>query len=210
MPLKEMPAFIKANKGVRDAILYCTLCCVCLFLQLILMEKNAINIVFDIIIPFTASICFACYAITMAMDRPIILIYPPTVYFVSLLINQLIWVEVGVKDTYPFITMLEMIPYVFFGVCVCTCKFRKTTDIVLRIFSVGLICASIILAVLAIFFRVIIFINTEHYLRNTFSMIAGFFAIIFIYFAMMELIKIAGLKKRKRHKQHETELKAAE
>ena len=90
MPIKEMPAFIKSNKNVRDTLLYCTLSCICLFLQLILMDKNAINIVFDILIPFSASICFACYAITMAMDRPIILIYPPTVYFVSLLINQLL------------------------------------------------------------------------------------------------------------------------
>lgn len=210
MPIKEMPAFIKSNKNVRDTLLYCTLSCICLFLQLILMDKNAINIVFDILIPFSASICFACYAITMAMDRPIILIYPPTVYFVSLLINQLIWVEVGVKDTYPFITMVEMIPYVFFGVCVTTCKFKKLTDIVLRIFSIGLICASITLAVLAIFFRVIIFINNDHYLKNTFAMISAFLAIVFIYFAMMELVKIAGIKKRPRHKHSAEEIKAAE
>lgn len=210
MPIKEMPAFIKANRSVRNSLIYCTLCCVCLFLQLILMDKNAINIVFDIIIPFTASICFACYSITMAMDRPIILIYPPTVYFVSLLINQLIWVEVGVKDTYPFITMIEMIPYTFFCVCAATCKFKKATHIVLKIFSVGLVCASIILAVLAIFFRIIIFINRPHYLMNTFAMISGFFAIIFIYLAMTELIKIAGIKKRTRHKLRENIVEAVE
>ena len=166
--------------------------------------KNVINIVFDILIPITASVCFACYAITMAMDRPIILICPPTVYFVSLLINQLIAVEVGVKDTYPFITLIEMIPYAFFCVCAATCKFKKITDIVLRIFGIGLIIASIVLAVLAVFFRIIIFINRVHYIMNTFAMIASFFAVVFIYSAMLELIRIAGIEKKPRkHKNQE-------
>lgn len=200
MPLKEMPAFVRSNKNVRNALIYCAACCVCLLIQLILMDINAINIIFDILIPFSAAICFACYAITMAMDRPIILICPPTVYFVSLLLNQLICVEVGVKDTYPFITMIEMIPYAFFCVSVATCKFKKITDIVLRVFGIGLICASIVLAVLAVFFRIIIFINRVHYLMNTFAMISGFFAIVFIYSAMIELLKIAGIKKRVRIK----------
>lgn len=196
-----MPAFIKSNINVKNSLMFCVLSCACLIIQLILMDKNAINIVFDIIIPFSAAICFACYSITMAMDRPIILICPPTVYFVSLLLNKLILVEVGVKDTYPFITMIEMIPYAFFCVCVATNKFKKITDILLHIFSIGLVCASIVLAVLAVFFRIIIFINRTHYLMNTFAMIAGFFAIIFIYFSMIELIKIAGIKKRHRKKQ---------
>ena len=200
MPIKEMPAFIKSKTNVKNSLIFCTLSCVCLFIQWILMDKNAINIVFDIIIPFTAAICFACYSITMAMDRPIILICPPTVYFVSLLLNKLILVEVGVKDTYPFITMIEMIPYAFFCVCVATCRFKKITDIVLHIFSIGLMCASVILAILAVCFRIIIFINRTHYLMNTFAMIASFFSIIFIYFSMIELIKIAGIKKHLRRR----------
>ena len=201
MPIKEMPAFIKAHKNVKNSIIFCSLSCLCLFIQLLLMDKNAINIVFDIIIPFSAAVCFGCYSITMAMDRPIILICPPTVYFVSLLLNKLILVEVGVKDTYPFITMIEMIPYAFFCVCAATCKFKKITDVVLHIFSIGLMCASVILAILAVCFRIIIFINRTHYLMNTFAMISGFFAIIFIYFAMIELIQIAGAQKRQRKKQ---------
>lgn len=198
MPIRDMPAFVKSHKNVKNALLYCLATCFCLIIQLILMDRNAISVVFDVIIPFTAAVCFGCYAITMAMDRPIILICPPTVYFVSLLLNQLISVEVGVRDTYPFITMLEMIPYLFFSVCVATCKFKKITDIVLRIFGISLVMVSITLAVLAIFFRIIIFINRTHYLMNTFAMIAGFFAIIFIYSAMIELIKIAGIEKRVR------------
>lgn len=198
MPIKDMPAFVKSHKNVKNAILYSGASCVCLVLQLILMDRNAINVVFDVIIPFTAAICFACYAITMAMDRPIILICPPTVFFVSLLINQLISVEVGVQDTYPFITMIEMIPYAFFCVCVATCKFKKITDIILRVFGIGLVIASVVLAILAVFFRIIIFINRVHYLMNTFAMISAFFAVVFIYSAMIELIKIAGIEKRVR------------
>lgn len=198
MPLKDMPAFVMSHKHVKYAIGYCIASCICLFLELILMDKNAINVVFDIIIPFSAAVCFACYAITMAMDRPIILICPPTVYFVSLLINQLIAVEVGVRDTYPFITMIEMIPYFFFCVCCATCKFKKLTDTVLRIFGVLLVIASIILAILAVFFRIIIFVNRTHYLMNTFAMISSFYSIVFMYSAMLELVKIAGVEKRVR------------
>lgn len=198
MPIKEMPAFIMSHKNVKQSIIYCFASCFCLILQLILMDRNAISVVFDVIIPFTAAICFACYTITMAMDRPIILIYPPTVYFVSLLLHQLISVEIGAKDTYPFITLIEMIPYAFFCVSVATCKFKKITDIVLRIFGIGLMITGLVLAVLAVFFRIIIFINRIHYLMNTFGLIAGFFAVIFIYAAMIELLKIAGIKKRNR------------
>ncbi len=198
MPIREMPAFVRAHKHVKNALVYSICCCICLVIQLALMDKNVINIVFDIIIPFSASITFGCYAITMAMDRPVILIYPPTCYFVSLLINQLISVEVGVQDTYPFITMIEMIPYAFFCICAATLKLKKTTDIILRIFSIGLICASFILSVLAVFFRIIIFINRVHYLMNTFAMIAGFFSVVFIYAIMFELIKIAGSEKKPR------------
>lgn len=200
MPIREMPAFIKAHKNVRNAILYCIACCVCLFIQLILMDKNAINVVFDIIIPFTAAICFACYAITMAMDRPIILICPPTVFFVSLLLNQLIAVEVGVKDTYPFVTMIEMIPYLFFCICVATCKFKKITDIILKIFVALVIVSGVILIVLAVFFRIIVFINRTHYIMDTFAMVMGFFACLFVYMAMIDLVKIAGTEKRVRIK----------
>ena len=196
MPIREMPAFVKAHKNVKNALIYTVCSCGCLLLQLLLMDKNAINIVFDIIIPFSAAVTFGAYSITMAMDRPIILIYPPTCYFVSLLINQLISVEVGVQDTYPFVTMIEMVPYAFFCVCVATLKFKKTTDIVLRIFSIGLICASFVLSVLAVFFRIIIFVNRVHYMMNTFAMIAGFFSVIFIYAIMFELIKIAGCEKK--------------
>lgn len=198
MPIKDMPAFIKANKNVRNAILYCIACCTCLFIQLLLMDKNAINVVFDIIIPFTAAVCFACYAITMAMDRPIILICPPTVYFVSLLINQLIAVEVGVKDTYPFITMLEMVPYFFFCICVATCKFKKFTNFIIKLFCVALIISGLVLIILAVFFRIIIFINRTHYIMNTFAMFMGFCACLFIYSTMLELLKIAGITKKSR------------
>lgn len=200
MPLKDMPAFIKSHTHVKDAIFYCLTTCFCLIIQLILMDKNAIKVVFDVIIPFTASVCFGCYAITMAMDRPIILICPPTVYFVSLLLYQLISVEVGVKDTYPFVTMIEMIPFAFFSVCVATCKFKKITNIILKVFSIGLIVTSIILAILVIFFKVVIFINRSHYIMNTFAMIFGFLAIVFFYWAMIELVEIAGVEKRVRHK----------
>ena len=201
MPMKDMPAFIMQHKNVRNAIGYCIASCVCLFFELILMDKNAISVVFDIIIPFSASVCFACYAITMAMDRPVILICPPTVYFVSLLINQLIEVEVGVRDTYPFITLIEMIPFLVFSVCVCTCKFKKITNIILKFFCIIIILASIVLAVLAVFFRIIIFINRAHYLTNTFAMISSFYSVLFFYCAMTELVKIAGIKKKSRKKQ---------
>ena len=45
---------------------------------------------------------------------------------------------------------------------------------------------------------------------NTFAMISGFFAIIFIYFAMIELVKIAGLQKRTRKKTIKEPVEAVE
>ena len=67
-----------------------------LIVQLILMKSNAIALIFNIIIPFTAAITFGCHAITMAMDRPVMLLDSTIVYFVSLLLNQLVSVEIGV------------------------------------------------------------------------------------------------------------------
>ena len=88
MPLREMPAFVFSHKHVLRAVICALLSCFLLIAELILMKSSVIGIVFDVIIPFTAAVTFGCYAITMAMDRPFILICPPTVYFLSLLINQ--------------------------------------------------------------------------------------------------------------------------
>ena len=83
-------SYIEAKK--KDLkILYVCMGMLCfLLLQLILMKRNPINIVFDVVIPISAAFTFGCYAITMAMDRPVILICPPTVYFVSLLTTSLV------------------------------------------------------------------------------------------------------------------------
>lgn len=198
MSIKDMPAFVLSHKNVKNAVIYSLISCLFLIAQSFLMEKNTVAVVFDIIIPITAAITFGCYAITMAMDRPIILICPPTVYFVSLLIHQLIAVEVGDEDTYPFIIVLEMVPYIFFCIYVATGKLKKATDAVLRISTALLVIASIVIAVLAIFFKIILFHHSVHYMSSTFALICSFFAIIFIYTEMIELLKIAGIEKKKK------------
>lgn len=196
MRIKDMPSFVFSHKIVKNAIIYSLISCAFLVVQLFLMKRNAFNIVFDIVIPFTAAVTFGCYAITMAMDRPVILICPPTVYFVSLLIKQLIEVEVGVEDTYPFITLLEMIPYIFFCICVATGRLKKITLVVLKIFTATAVVVSVVIGVLAVCFRIVIFSDRKYYLFNTFAMISSFFAVLFIYTTMIELLKIAGIEKR--------------
>lgn len=196
MPVKDMPAFLATHKNARNAVFFSSTTCVFLFIQLLFMNKSPLNILFDIVIPFSGSVVFACYAITMALDRPIILVCPPTVYFTSLLINQLIRVEVGVEDTYPIIILLELIPYAMFSISAATGKFKKISDIVLRFFCIALTLTSVILALLSSIFSISIF--STDYISNTAGMICGFMASFFVYMTMIELLKFAGAEKKSR------------
>lgn len=198
MPVREMPAFVRTHKEVRQGVIFSLLSCVFLILQLILMKKNAINVVFDVIIPVTAAVTFACYSITMAYDRPVILICPPTIYFVSLLVNQLISVEVGVGDTYPYIVLVEMIPYIFFSVSAATDKGKKLTRKLLKVSCVILILGSIAAFILSAYFKISVFHSSVNVLKSTFGMISSFIAILFIYLCMDRLLIISGQDKRVR------------
>lgn len=194
MPLKEMPGFIFSHKNVLNTVICSLLTAFFLILQLILMKRNALTVVFDVVIPFTAAVTFACYSITMAYDRPFILICPPMVYFISLLIDQLFSVEVGVGETYPVFTLVEIVPVIFYCVAVSTLKFKTVTSVVLKI-GCGLILATIsVLLILALFFRITLYSKVS----QTFALASGMLAILFIYIGMIEQLKIAGLEKRPR------------
>ncbi len=196
MPIKDMPAFLATHKNVRNAVFYSSATCAFLFIQLLFMTKSPLNILFDVIIPFSGAIVFGCYAITMALDRPIILVCPPTVYFTSLLINQLIRVEVGVEDTYPFFTLFELIPYAMFCISATTGKLKKISDIVLRFFCIALTLLSVVIALLSSIFSINLF--STNYTSNTAGMICGFMASFFVYMTMIELLKISGDEKKPR------------
>ncbi len=200
LPLKEYIPFMKKHKNVGNAVLFSAISCVLLIFQLILMKRNPINIVFDVVIPITAAFTFSCYAITMAMDRPVILICPPTVYFVSLLINQLISVEVGVEDTYPVFTFLELIPYLFFCVSVSTDKLKKVTDKIIKGGCVLTAATGVAVTILSVFFEITLYKRSADYISRTFGFVCSLFAVMFIYLAMIQLLKISGRDKRIRPK----------
>ena len=195
MPLREMPSFVFSHRNVLIAVICSLVCCFFLTLQFVFMRPNIFEIVFDVVIPFSAAVTFGCHAITMAMDRPFILINSVTVYFLSLLIRQLIYVEVGAGSTYPYITIIECIPYVFYCITVATDKLKKVTRYVLIGGCVLLIVFVLILVVILTFFKIVIFFSNASYMI---AMIFGLLAILAIYIGMLEQLKISGTKKRVR------------
>lgn len=204
MPISEFPAFLRKHKNVRHAVIYCAVSCVLLLVQFFLMKKNPLNVLFDVIIPITAAFTFGCYAITMAMDRPVILICPPTVYFVSLLITQLISVEVGVEDTYPIFTFIELVPYLFFCISVSTDKLKRFTDKIIKAGCVLTLATALAITILSIFFDITLFRSNVHHIARTFGFACGLLAVLCIYLAMIELLKISGCDKRIRPKRMKT------
>lgn len=202
MKIREMPAFVFAHKHVRNAVICALLASFSLVAQLILMKSGAVALIFNIIIPFTAAIIFGCHAITMAMDRPIMLLDSTIVYFGSLLLNQLISVEIGVEETYPVFTFLELIPFLFFAVSVATDRFKPLSRRILKI-SCGLILlCCLVIGVMAVFFNLKLF-SERYYLRYTFSMISGFISVFFMYWGMDELLVISGTQRRVRRRKTE-------
>ena len=197
MPIKEMPAFVFSHKHVRNAV-YCALAAsFALVAQLILMKSGPVALIFNIIIPFTAAITFGCHAITMAMDRPVMLLDSTLVYFVSLLLNQLVSVEIGVQETYPVFTFIEWVPFLFFAVAVVSDKGKTLARRVLQASGGLLLVASAVIAAMAIFFNVKLFAD-RLYLKYTFSMICGFFSVAALYFGMEQLLIISGTTRRVR------------
>ena len=197
MQIREMPAFVFAHKHVRNAVICALAASFMLILQLILMKSGAIALIFNIIIPFTAAITFGCHAITMAMDRPVMLLDSTIVYFVSLLVNQLISVEVGVEETYPVFTFLELIPFLFFSIAAATDKIKKLARRILEISCVLILLTCFTIALLALFFNMKLF-SERYYLKYTFSMISGFLGVFFMYLGMDELLIISGTQRRVR------------
>ena len=197
MKISEMPAFVFAHKHVRNAVICALASSLMLVIQLILMKSNAVALIFNIIIPFTAAITFGCHAITMAMDRPVMLLDSTIVYFVSLLLNQLVSVEIGVEETYPVFTFLELIPFVFFSIAAATDKLKRLSRRILEAACVILLAASLSIAILAVFFNMKLF-SDRSYLKYTFSMICGFLSVVFMYLGMDELLIISGTQRRVR------------
>ena len=194
MPIWEMPAFVFSNKKFIRDVISALAAMFFLTMQLVFMKRSILEVVFDVVVPFTACVTFGCYAITMAMDRPIILIMPATVYFISPLIRQLIYVEVGAGETYPIIILLEMIPYLFYCISVCTLKLKKTTKYVLWGGCILVSLFVVVLLVLLIFFQIMLYSNP----RYTVALIFGTLAVLCIYIGMLEQLKIAGSQKRVR------------
>ena len=194
MPLREMPGFVFSHKNVLRAIICALSAFFLLVLQFAFMKRTALEVVFDVFVPLTACVTFGCYAITMAMDRPVCLIMPPTAYFSSLLIRQLIYVEVGVGETYPIITLLEFIPYVFYCVCVSTCKIKKVTKYVLWGGCILISVYMLVILVLLIFFKIMLFSKAQYTVANLF----GTAAVLCIYIGMLQELPIVGIQKRVR------------
>ena len=194
MPIREMPAFVFKHKNVLRAVICALAALFLLVLQFVFMKRTVLEVVFDVIVPITACVTFGCYAITMAMDRPVCLIMPPTAYFLSLLIRQLIYVEVGVDETYPIITLLECVPYLFYCFTVCTLKLKKVTKYVLWAGCILISMFILVMLVLLIFFKIMLFSKAQYTVANLF----GTAAILCIYLGMLEQIQIAGTQKRVR------------
>ena len=200
MPIREMPAFVFSHKNVLRAVICALLSCFFLLVQLILMRKDSgfetvFEIVFDVVIPFSAAVTFGCHAITMAMDRPFILINSVTVYFLSLLIRQLAYVEIGVGVTYPYITLIECIPYVFYCVSAATDKLKKATRGVIIGGCAVLGAFVLVMLVMLLAFKKALFYPS---VRSVFAMVFGQLAILAVYIGMLEQLKIMGTKKRVR------------
>ena len=191
-----MPRFVFSHREVLLGVLSALGCCIMLIIQLILMKRNPVNVIFEIIIPFTSAVTFGCYAITMTYNRPKILICPTLVYFVSLLVNQLISVEVGVEDTYPFVAAIELVPFLAFAWSAFTGRQKKYTAVVLWCFCALLSFASVIIVILVLFFRVKIF-NTGEYVKHTFGFVCGLLAAVFMYLEMRSLLFVCGTETKR-------------
>ena len=142
----------------------------------------------------------------MAMDRPVMLLDSTLVYFVSLLLNQLVSVEIGVQETYPLFTFLEWVPFLFFAVSVATDKGKTLSRRVLQVSGVLLLAGSAVIAAMAVFFNLKLFADRQ-YLKYTFSMICGFFSVAAMYFGMEQLLIISGTLRgtRKRRSRQQAE-----
>jgi len=193
MRINEMPKYAKDNKPLGLSFIFCTLSVIMLIVQLVLMKRTAFNVIFLFLTPALAVGAYGFHGITMTEDRPTMLTLMPFTYFTSLLLNELIAVEVGAIDTYPYIPLLECIPLIVFCFSVSTGKLKAVSQRILLIWVILLGIASLSLAILAIFFNLAI-THERNYLKATFAIISGFLAVIFLYLSMYQVLFLAGSK----------------
>lgn len=183
----------KEKKQLRMGFVFCCISIIFLVLQVILMNITALNLIFLFLIPGISVGAFAFHCLTLTEDRSTMLSLMPMCYLLSLLINELIAVEIGAKDTYPYIPLIEIVPLLLFIFCVSTKRAKTKTKTVLKIWICILILASITLTVMTLFFN----LKVTHEINNikaTFAIVSGFGGVAFLYAAMLEVINLAGTK----------------
>lgn len=204
MKISEMPKFVFSHRLVLNTVICSLLAMAMLVLELVLMNRsNIIAVVFDVVIPFSACVTFGCYSITMADNRPFLLICPPMAYFVSTLITQLITLEIGEQihlsqeflKSIPFLVLFslaETIPVIFYCISVCTGLIKKISMYSLNIGCLVIVLTCAAMTVLGVFFEIMFYSK----LKQTFATVTGFLAVFFIYIGMIEQLKIINSLRR--------------
>lgn len=181
------------KKQLGRGFIFCYVSVAFMVAQLIMMNRTAFSIIFLFLIPGIAVGAFAFHCLTFTENRPTMLILMPMSYLLSLLLNELIAVEVGAIDTYPYIPLVEFVPFFAFAFSVATNLGKKPAKIFLKIWMILTGIASAVLVVLTIFFN----LKITHEINNikaTVAIVCGFGGVGFLYAAMYELIDLAGTK----------------
>ncbi|MBE6811992.1 MAG: hypothetical protein E7523_03820 [Ruminococcaceae bacterium] len=137
-------SFLIDRKYIFYSVLSCLIGLITLILGMIICDKSFWNYMFVWILPGAGLVLLGTYAISMMDKHPIILIFPPIIFFASLFIRYLV--------TYEYLIFLflflQMIPFLVFWANIVKKELYNETHIAVTTAVLSVIC--FLIAVIAV------------------------------------------------------------
>lgn len=135
--------FLIDRKLILYAIISCLISLAVILIGMFVCDKNLWNYLYIWILPGTGIVLFGTYAVSMTDRHPIILIFPPIIFFASLFIRYLVTYDYLIF----FFLFLQALPFAVFWVNILKKNLFAETHMASVI---GILSASCILFAIAI------------------------------------------------------------
>lgn len=129
-------SFLLDRKQLLRCVISCLIGLGCLIIGMIVCDKSFWNYMFVWLLPASGVVLLGVYVVSMIDRHPVILIFPPIVFFASLFIRFLV--------TYDYLTFtlifIQSVPYYIFWLNIVKKKFYKETHLASNVGILSSIC----------------------------------------------------------------------
>ncbi len=129
-------SYLLDRKYLLYSVISCLIGLFTLIIGMIICEKSFWNYMFVWILPGSGVVLLGTYAVVMTDKHPIILIFPPIIFFASLFIRYLVTYEYLIS----LFLLLQMIPFLIFWACIIKKNLYNETRMAATVALLSIMC----------------------------------------------------------------------